>query len=127
MLSSTLGIIEVPQVVELLVSAQENCFVSPPSSLHKLESVLAGYNNILEHFTSDEAGGEIILLWTRLKTIMTQDRATLETLTQRLIDLVDSCTAKHRIPEEICRWRALMGLSRALCKPQATLAVRPHI
>jgi len=115
------GIIEIAQVVELLVPALENCFVSQPPTLRKLASVLAGYGNILEHLASDESGGETMCHWVCLPITVTQDAATLETWTRRLVDLVESCTVKHGIPKEIQRWGTLIGLKRALHRLQENI------
>jgi len=112
------GIIEIARVVELLVPALNVCFVSQPPTLRKLASVLAGYGNILEHLISDESGGETVCHWVCLPITVTQDAATLETWTRRLVDLVGSCTVKHGIPKEIQRWGTLMGLTRALYRLQ---------
>jgi len=115
------GLIEVAQVVEFLVPALENCFVSQPPTLRKLASVLTGYGNILQHLASDESGGETMRHWVCLPIIMTQDVATLETWTRRLVYPVESCTVKHGIPKEIQRWRTLIGLRKALHRLQENI------
>lgn len=121
MLPSLLDVLEVSQVIELLVPALENCFVSPPPALHKLASVITGCGNILEHLTSDESGGKAMIQWANLKIIKIEDKATLKTWTQRLIDMVDSCAGKHEIYETVSRWRNLINLTKALFKLKAII------
>ena len=121
MLPSLLDVLEVPQVIELLVPALENCFLSPPPALHKLASVIAGCGNILEHLTSDESGGKAMIQWANLKIMKIEDSVTLKTWTQRLIDIVDSCAGKHGIYETVSRWRKLINLTKALFKLKAII------
>lgn len=115
------GILEDAQVIELLVSALENCLLSQPPSLWKLASVLADYGNILERLASDDSSEEILYRWVSLPITLTQDAATLKVWTQRLVDLVDLCTGKHGIHNEIQRWKTLVGLKRALHSVQESM------
>lgn len=112
------GIIESAQVVELLVPALENCLLSSPPMLRKLASVIAGYDGILEHLACDESGGETVRRWVCLFITTTQDTATLKTWTRRLVDLVESCAAKHGVLNDIQRWQTLTNLIKALHRLQ---------
>lgn len=107
------GILEDTQVIELLVSALENCLLSQSPSLQKLARALADNGNLLERLVSDDSSGEILQRWVSSPTIATQDSNTLEIWTQRLVDLVNSCTGKHGLHNEIQRWKTLVDLKNA--------------
>lgn len=126
-LPAILDVIEIPQTIELLVSALENCLLASNSSLHKLASMIASQNSVLEHLAADEAGGKVVYGWVMLKIITTQDETTLETWTRRLADLVDTCLTKHEIPDKIERCRKLNNLVRALCQSYTTLELESQM
>ena len=121
LLPSFAGILEDAQVIELLVAALENCLLSQSPSLRKLATALAVDENILEHLASDESSGEILQKWISLPIAATQDATTLEIWTQRLVDLVNLCTGKHGIRNEIQRWKTLVDLKKAFFSAQESI------
>lgn len=121
------GIIEITGLVELLVSALEICVPAQPLSLQKLATLLADYGNILEQLASDESGGKLLHKWVCLSLTVTQDAATLETWTRRLVNLVESCTGKHAIPNEIQNWKALLNVKKSLYSARENMARKSEL
>lgn len=118
LLPSVSGILEDAQVIELLVSALENCLPAQSPSLQKLAKVLADNDGFLEQLASDDSGGEILRRWISLPVIATQDANTLETWARRLVDLASSCKGNHGIDHEIQRWKTLVELKKAFYAAQ---------
>lgn len=118
LLPSVSGILEDVQVIELLVSALENCLLSQSPSLHKLAKVLAGNGSLLEQLASDNSGGEILQRWISLPITATQDADTLEKWARRLVDLAGSCKGNHGVYKEIQRWKTLLDIKKAFYAAQ---------
>lgn len=112
------GILEDAQVIELLISALENCLPSQPPSLQKLAKALADNGNLLEQLACDESGGNILQQWISLPITANQNTNTLEIWAQRLVDLASSCKGNHDIYNEIQRWNALTNLKKAFYAAQ---------
>lgn len=121
------GILENAQVIELLISALETCLLSPSPLLWKLARSLADNGNFLEHLASDESGGDILQRWVSLPVNAIQDAITLEIWTQRLVDLVNLCTSKHGIQNEIQRWEKLVVLKKAFHSVQESMEQKSRL
>ena len=118
LLPSVSEILEDAQVIELLVSALENCLPAQSPSLQKLAKMLADNGSFLEQLASDGSGGEILRRWISLPVMTTQDAITLETWARRLVDLASSCQGNHGIDHDIQRWKTLVEVKKVFYAAQ---------
>lgn len=100
------------KLLEVLISGLEICLAPsqlPP--LRKLASVIARCGRLLECLASDPRGSQVLRQWACTSV---SDVPTLESWTERLVKMVDSCKMRHDVAQTIQEFDTLRNLKSHL-------------
>lgn len=102
------------QLVTILLPAVHACFTSKVPHVRHLASALIQYENLAELVVSVREGAEAIVNWVYSPVCLTQDEATLEAWTDKLVQMIQLCAADHHVDQSIARWGLLKTLKISL-------------
>ncbi|KAL8730126.1 MAG: hypothetical protein Q9181_004774 [Wetmoreana brouardii] len=105
---------DVAQLVSILLPALYPCFISGVPHVRDLASALVKYENVAEYLISDHEGASALVQWTQCPFYGSQDGATLEAWTNKLVQMIRPCAADHHVGKDMARWDLLKSLKCSL-------------
>ncbi|KAL9594501.1 MAG: hypothetical protein Q9179_005365, partial [Wetmoreana sp. 5 TL-2023] len=102
------------QLVSILLPALRPCFASGVPQVRELVSALVRCENVMECLINDHEGASALIQWTQSPSYRSQDGATLEAWTNKLVQMIRTCAADHHVGRDVARWDLLKSLKCSL-------------